>query len=557
MPANSVCLFLLLVLFVPSLQQKTANEQRDPSYELWLVRAQTFTDELVKDAANLEPSQRSILLAKLAQRWWRDDPEKAKSWMTGAVVYVEAVPNKENAEDRRKRINTARQLLQILASLDKKFSLRLVELLKEADKQSGADERSGNAEALLDAALSVVDSDPVRAAELGAAALRVDHSSNVDTLVLALRPQNAKLADVLLAQALALARQKLETQLLMNITRAIYPAEMQINTQTASPPEALRAELLHLDLAYLRENPINSDTRNSVCIGVISFILPVLTEFDRRLPQQAPAVRQAVHQCQSLSPLAQQRIDDALRPEPLNTINDLLKAAENSEDVKVKTVYAYRAATLAKEKKDYDGALAILDDMNAEEREFMSGMWQFFRWDWASLSAVEQYNRSDFSAVRNTIAAVPDDLKAFAKLAFVDRLPNKRSREADPSLEFINEAHKELASSYGSENDRYPWYFALLRLTIRYAPADAPAILSEAIAALNRVAQADEKGVRTEVARSYETSGFWKMYAGSLIDMDEYVVKEAVGSVSSRKIRVAVRLELLQACLERMRAARG
>jgi hypothetical protein len=45
----------------------------------------------------------------------------------------------------------------------------LVALLKEADNQTSDEERSANADVLLDAVFSLVDSDPVRASELGAA----------------------------------------------------------------------------------------------------------------------------------------------------------------------------------------------------------------------------------------------------------------------------------------------------------------------------------------------------------------------------------------------------
>lgn len=551
-----VCLTLLLVFILPIPQQDATSVQKDPSYALWLVRSQTLTDELVKDGANLEPSQRSLLHARLAQRWWSYNPEKAKSWLDSAIATVEVVPNQENPEDHRKRINTARQLLQIVAPLDRKLSARLVELLKESENQISDEERSANADGLLEAAFSLVDSDPVRASQLGITALNLNHSSNVYGLILTLRQKNPKLADTLLAQSLALARQTLEPQLLLNLTRATYPAEMQVATKAPPPSEALRAELLQVDMSYLQANPINSNTQNSICGGVVTFIVPLLTEFERRLPQQAPAVRQVISQCQSLSPLSQQRIDDALRPEPLNSIEDLLKAAQDSQDVKVKTVYEFRAAKLAKEKKNYDKALAILDGMSNEGRAFMGNMWPYSRWDWASLSAIDQYDKNDFSSMRNTIGAVPDDLKAFAKLAFIDRLPNKRKKDGDPTLEFLNDARKELPSAYGSEADRYPWYFALLRLTFKYAPADSPTVLKEAIAALNRAEQTNATDNRSDEARYKETAGVWQNLPVSLIEMDEFAVKEAISSISSAQTRVAVRLELLQACLERMKSTK-
>jgi hypothetical protein len=526
------------------------SQRKDLAYDLWLVRSQTLTAELIKDGDNLETSQRSILLAKLAQQWWRDNPEKAKAWMSEAIASVESVPNKENPDDRRKRLNTARQLLQIAVRLDHKFSERLVDLLKEQNKQLGADDRSANAEGLIDAALSLVDADPVRAAELGAISLSVGPPTTLFSLILALRLKNPKLGDALLAQALDVGRGTLDAELLHSITRATFPSEMQIVTKAPAAAEALRNAVLQVDIAYLQANPVTPNSENPVCAIIGSLILPVLKEFDRRFPQQAPAARQAVNQCQSRSPLIQQLVDDATRTEPLDTVEELLKAAEDSQDLKVRTVYEYRAASLAKEKKQCDRAITILDGINEDGRKFMGSTWQNIRWDWASLCAIEHYSKGDLQAMRVTIQAVPDDLKAFTKLAFVDRLPKERTNDSDPTLEFLRDAHKELPKSYGSEIDRYPWYFALLRLTVQYTPEDTGASLKEAFAALNRAEQGDEKS-------NQDTSGIWKnLPLVSLINMDEYAVKEAVSSISSAQKRVELRLELLQVCVDRMRSRR-
>ncbi len=540
-----------LPLFLSTIpHQRVYSQRKDLAYDLWLVRSQTLTAELVKDGDNLETSQRNILLAKLAQQWWRDNPEKAKAWMTEAIASVENVPNKENPDDRRKRLNTARQLLQIAVRLDHKFSERLVDLLKEQDKQLGADDRSANAEGLIDAALSLVDVDPVRAAELGATSLSVGPATTLVSLIITLRLKNPKLGDALLARALEVARRTLDAELLLSITRATFPTEMQIVTKAPPAAEALRNALLQIDMAYLQANPVTPNSENPVCAIVGSLILPVLKEFDHRFPQQAPAVRQAVNQCQSRSPLLQQLVDDATRTDPLDTVEKLLKAAEDSQDLKVRTVYEYRAASLANETKQCDRAITILDGINEDGRTFMGSTWQNIRWDWASLCAIDHYSKGDIQAMRVTIQAVPDDLKAFTKLAFVDRLPKAGNSDADPTLEFLRDAHKELPKSYGSEIDRYPWYFALLRLTVQHAPEDAGATLKEAFAALNRAKQDDEKS-------NQDTSGIWKnLPLVSLIDMDEYAVKEAVSSISSAQTRVELRLELLQVCVDRMRSRR-
>jgi len=303
-------------------------------------------------------------------------------------------------------------------------------------------------------------------------------------------------------------------------------------------------------MAYLQANSLAPNSENSTCVVVVSLILPVLNEFDRRFPQQAPAARQAINRCQSRSPLLQQLVDDATRTEPLDTIEELLEAAQDSKDLKVRTVYEYRAASLAQEKKQCDRAITILDGINEDGRKFMGSTWQNIRWDWASLCAIDHYSKGDIQAMRVTIQAVPDDLKAFTKLAFVDELPKAENSDADPTLEFLRDAHKELPKSYGSEIDRYPWYFALLRLTVQYVTEDAGATLKEAFAALNRAAEGDEKDNR-------DTSGIWKnLPLVSLVEMDQYAVKEAVSSISSAQTRVELRLELLHVSVERMKSSR-
>jgi hypothetical protein len=245
-------------------------------------------------------------------------------------------------------------------------------------------------------------------------------------------------------------------------------------------------------------------------------------------------------------------MDDRLSNQPLNTVDELLKAAADAEDSKVKTVYEHRAATLAKEEKQYDKALSILDGISKEGREFMGGMWQYYRWDWAADAALHHYTRGDFNEMRLVIARVPDDLQAYAKLTFVDRLPAGRNRDADPTLEFLSDARKTLPTSFGSEKDRYGWYFGLLRLAVKYQPADAPSILKDAFAALNRAEQTRDKSSRTDEAVS-DKSGVWTNLTVSLIELDEFAVKDAVASIGSVETRTQVRLELLQTCLNRMK----
>jgi hypothetical protein len=555
-----ICLCLLIVALqpLPGLAQDLSSDQRGiSSYDLWLVRSQTITADLIKDSADLPPSERALLWARLAERWWRDDPEKARSWLLKPIEMVEAVPNKENADERRQRLTTVRLLLKIVAPLDQKLSTRLVGILTQDAEQIAKTERAANADGLIEAAISLVDIDPKRAAELGAVALSVGPPTEIQWLIFRLRPKDPKLSDALFAQTLAVARQTLDTVLLNSLAHAAFPESRTVGARPTLPmPDPLKAELLRVYIAYLQANQINAANRNSVCMIVVSLIAPILAEFDRLLPQQAGVARQSVNQCQALSPLAQQILDDAVRDQPLKTVDDLLKAADDTQDMKVRTVFQFRAASLAKQQDDFDRALKILDSMSTESREFMGGSWEAYRWDWAALSALSHFKSGDVYGMRLVINAVPTDLQTYAKMAFVDRLPINRDKDTDPTLEFLADVRIGLRRPSLSDDEKSVGYFALLPLAIKFQPTEATAVLKEAVAALNRAEQAKDKHTGNNAGRDLSGSQFSNIFPASLLEMDEYAVKEAVSTIASPEIRVQVRLGLLSVCLERLRRSK-
>jgi hypothetical protein len=155
----------------------------------------------------------------------------------------------EKPDERRQRLQTARRLLQIVAPLDQKLSKRLVTILTRDRESSSEAERAENVEGLLDAAVSVVDQDAKRAAQLGEIALRLGQPTDIASLLFNLRRRDEKLADDLLVQALALARQNPTPDLLNSLTEASFPVQKGHGAMLGVPPDSLREELLQLDIA--------------------------------------------------------------------------------------------------------------------------------------------------------------------------------------------------------------------------------------------------------------------------------------------------------------------
>ncbi len=550
----------LLIMAMPSLpgfaQQPGSAQQGRISYDLWLVRSQAITADLIRDSADLTPSEGALLWAKLAQRWWRDDPEKARSWMLKPIESVEAVPNKETQDERRQRLQTVHLLLKIAAPLDQKLSARLSVILIQDAEQEAKAERGANTDGLIEAANFLVENNPQRAAELGALALRLGRPRQMESLIFRLRRKDSKLADALLAQTLAAARQTLDSGLLGSLTQLAFSDSIYPGENIATPPDDLRRELLKLDIAYLQANPINAENRVSVCLAIGYLIAPILIQFERLLPQHAGVVRQSLNQCQSMNPSARQSVDDALRDQPLKTVDDLLKAGDAAQDMKVRTLYQFRAASFARQQNDFDRALKILDSMSTESREFSDGTWESYRWDWAAVSALRHFKSGDDYGMRLILNAVPTDLQPYAKMSFVDRLPTNRDKEIDPTLEFLGDARTGLRRPSLSDAEKSAGYFGLLPLILKYQPAEAMAVLKEAVAALNRAEQTKDKNTGNNDRSSLAGVEFSKLFLASLLEMDEYAVTEAVSSISSLGIRVQVRLGLLSVCLEQLRSAK-
>jgi hypothetical protein len=515
-------------------------QKRDSEYQLWLVRSQNLTSDLLNDATNLSSMQRAVLWVKLAQRWWREDPKRARTWVTNAIEVVERVPNKESPEERQERMETARVLLTIVTPLDQKLSKQLLAILT-SDKSTD-DERTAAANALIDAAVAVVEDDPKRAAELGALAFRTGPpNNNIRDLLFPLRSLDPKLADSLFVQALTLVKQDPRGRLLNSLLYVAFPAQRGITDDVPVTPDPLRMELLQLLVDLL--NAKSTGGENSNC-GVVAWISPYFTEIERLLPKQWPVVRQAINQCQSsssLDQLTQRHIDEATRTQPLDTVESFLKAAADAKDTDVRTEYQYRAAFVAMEHKDYERALKLLDDMPQDVR---SETWDSYRWQWAADGAVEHYKNGRFGEMNRMLDAVPADFQALAKTAFIQWIPEKAGSETAPIIQVLNDALKGLRRSNVPE--KYNWYFGLLRSTIKYQPADANAVLKDAVASLNQIKE----------KTALDATDYTRYLGPSLIEMDEFVVKDALASITLIPMRAKLRLALLSATLQRTRDAR-
>jgi hypothetical protein len=539
---------VLIVLALPLsifAQRSKPAPQTDNADDLWRTRAQTLTDDVLKDASNLNSLRRALVWSKLAERWWLQDQRRAKTWIANAIEVVEQVPNRESPQEREQRISAAKYLLYVSSRLDQKQSQRLINLVSEVDKSTSDLDRDGTANSLVHAAIGIADRDTKRATELGMQALRIGVPSDIADLLFALRARDVKLADSLFLEALSVARQNESASLLDALSYAAFPMRKGVPGPIPEPPDNLKAELLGLYAAFLNAHVDEMAKGTWFCSGVQVFIVPILPEFDRLLPQQAPVVKQTIQKCQSNFPTVRDPLEDAGGSNPVPTVDALLKAAEETDVAGVRAHYQYRAAQLAKDQGDYERAIKILDSMNDESRQLMQGSWDAYHWDWAASAAVNHFQHGRLVEMNLVLNGVPSKLQPFAKMAFLDRLPVTKLPEDTPTIQFLTDAATGLRKSDISESEKYSWYFGLLKLTMRYQRSDAIPVFKEAIASLNRAT--------TDDANFLNTNQFADFLPASLLEINEFAVRETLASVTNLEARTLLRLQLLRAVLNQAR----
>src|ERR1043165_798730 len=529
MRSSLACLLILALLPALTVAGQSGFDPQNDGAEQWRAKSETLTDDLLKDAGQLSSSRRAVLLARLAQRWWPDDQGRARKWFQNAIELLEQ-PSKETPDERLNRIAAARIVLQNVARLDQKLTSSLVKILTPRGQVTDR-ERTESADWLITSATDLIAVDTKRANELAGAALPVGPPNDIAPFLVALRGKDPQLADGMFTHALSLAKQQsYPMQLLNSLNYAAFPVLRNYGRATTPiPPENLRVELLQTEINFLNANAINDDNQGSMCSCVTGFIAPMASEFDRLLPAESEVVRQAITKCESLTPVREQ----------LSSAEDFLRAATGEKHDGVRTRYELRAATSAKQAKDYDLAFRILDGMTKEQREIMGSTWESTRWSWATEGALDYYREGRLAEMTLILNAVPANLQPIAKISFLGRVGEPKDAEPAPLIQILNEALIEMRRSNMPELDKYNWYMAVLQSTVKYQPADASGVLKPAVSSLNRAK--DRKTI--------ETADFADGMAEPLLAMEEYVVKDSIAAMTLVELRANLRLVLLTATI--------
>jgi len=524
----------------------TAQQLERPQ-DLWLLKTQQLTDDLLKDTVSLTTLDSAVVLAQLGEAWWSADPKRARKWLVKAVECVEAVPSKESAKERSRRLAVARSLLITVGQRDAKLGDRLQTALT-AETASDVDE-GANAEALVELAIGLSRSDPKRAGRIGSAALRAGRPENFHHLLMDLRLVDVQTSDELFSEALRVAAIDSSEAFLNSLRYAAFP---QLYGNSVNPsskaPSTLQIAVLQLLAEDLQRRAALASNAQTKDCRFTALTLQLLPQFDELLPQQSDLVRQIVKSCHERNPSSQVLNAESRAGESLTTVEGLLKVAdEPGQSRPRRSLYLSQAARLAASQKDHERAIDILDRMNDDERKF-SGMWDTWRRDWAASLASEYLKRGDLSGMSQVIKKVPDKIRPFAIILLVDKLPGDSFQSTASDL--LEESRKGVGGSEVADSEKMYWFLELARLFAKQlANTQAIDSFKDAMSALDR-SQADppSEGFRLsdDPGRRFVRANFPPL----LLEGQDFIIRDLVSKLSGGEKRAQARLDLLRVAMK-------
>lgn len=500
---------------------------------VWLNRAQQVTGDVISDAPRLSKAERALILARLADLWWRDDQERARGWAKHAVDSVAPLAG-ESVLEAQCRLAAARTILSVLSRRDAELNKRLLAVMSDTKQNQDPKIRAENASAILSAALAVVGTDPEKAETLAESSLSLAPSIRLGQLLWRLHAASPPTADKLFLKikevALLTSDVNLFSLLFTAVTQGPF-ASRQYKTQVL----VSLTELLARTRKPEAPAPCN----------IIILVSPLLSSAEGLVPEHAQLLKESFALCRKSS-----KPEESMSPElDVNLrIDELLQAADKAGNSAERARYFARAVQLAAEAKNFQKALAILDSMDDEIKMILGASWSSWRWDYAASAACVSRNADNLQATQKLIDDSPLSVRGPVRIALVLNCDSLTPSEV---TQLLNSARTELPKTEPSE--QFSWFLALVRLYGKHLPESAPVVFVEAVNALNRAPNDSSdlcaSSINQPTVLTSQMMLNQYMLPSVLWNLDESGMLSAVGLVESSEKKAALRLNLISVAL--------
>jgi hypothetical protein len=531
------------------IKPKPATKQQKPAKEepgkQWLERAEYLTEEAREEEWRLH-EQRPLLLARLAEAWWKYDIKKSRPWMDSAVGQLEFQPQNESVSEGVKRIHLAETVLGIVVPLDRSYADRLIKTVTEgvehlADSVMENEDRREFSRLKFD--LSHIADAAVREKNLDSAdrvfrtLLKLKDGNGVSSALMGIRAWDADHADAFYARALEAARAGYEPGLIGGLAWFAYPERWA--DVRALPSEPLRQRLLDLVAEALLRVPQNDKEQEQVC-GLWREGSRLL---ERYPPERMGAIQSVLDECKRRQPSSgpeKRRIEKKLETE-----EDYLKAAEEEPEPGTRGNYKSWAARMADHEGRVVRALEIMNSLTEEEREAYP-VWVSDHHNYQEEAIRELYRRHDYPALQTLMdksPTRPQTLLAVSRMLFA-------AKDESFALPILSEARRSLERT---QVDEPFFYWSFLSVYARYVPSEAAAVLKETVIGIN--------GIKPPVPDSKTKMTFtWARLSEDLrplpitldvLDLDPQYVTATIKLLEAVQDRTSFRLNLLRGALQR------
>ncbi|MGI8812113.1 MAG: hypothetical protein ACR2IH_06245 [Pyrinomonadaceae bacterium] len=516
-------LFIFLSLLLGSFPALSQGDNLTTKRAIWVSRAETITDRLVKQTFKSDDLEKAILFSKLGNLWWPSDKAKSKIFFEKSVDTLFFYSSEEIKNNNLAYLQTVRQILKIIASKSPKQTSRLISILSDSEKVL-APNNGFSADTLMDFALSIVKDDSLRAAELGILSFRLGQPAKFFQLYWELRKIDSRSADRLLRTAMQSAQDSPSAQIASNLKNAVFP---EINFPNA--PESVRSSSLQKiealkflsDFVFQQQNKFINKLIGS-CANEAGIVAPLQGQFASLLPDRLPAVAQSISVCVSGGSSPSSGEANGTDSAEANTVEGLIKLADNSKDnLERRTYYLFRAVSLANDQKLYRIATEILENMSGEEQAIDREFWDTLRYTVASGYAFQQLKENDLSGAMKTLDRVPLNTRAFAKIGLALKCAPKDTVTREFCVSVIDDAMTDFAKTDKSSSEKYGFWLKAVKIYSDYGQNRSANSAFEAIAKEFNKDIADKKTadfhITSEAVMSVITADFLESHDQSLL----------------------------------------
>ena len=535
------------------LPSKATSSKGVTGSQMWMENARVLTDETLKDAGTLGSYREAIVKAQLAKLWWKADPTRAKKLLAGAISDVNRRPMNEATDSAIERMSSAVSVAEVSAKLDEKATDALLsDILDQLpDLFSRADKDQKNLLGVVIQRLgffwrSADHRDVQQVAKIARVLMRTDSTYaglSVWQALEGIYADDSQLGDKLFSELLDLVDQgRVEPFAISNMGILLFP---EVKTaDSAKIGDAVRQHYFNTAFAAVLRAQTNGYTKED-CDQAMMF-----TSVLKNFPEEQQAQMKPIFD-RCLATEKQSDQDPAqIELAGLDSVDDLLNAANQTSDLKKRAMYKYWAAAKSFNNEPEKG-LDIFNGMPEDERNALPSYEGTMRNELEIKVISRLVKKKDYPALQRVI----DDSFDPAVTALHVAASASRAGDNGYATTLLPQVRKFLERK-PVENPRF--YTELVGTFARLARPEAPIVLTESLKALGTFPEVNPEETQRSEAKSdgkFHFSSFWSSLFPApfpdLLDvMDQRIMRMQIDDLKYTGERASMRLWLLQSELK-------